>query len=221
MPCIFYSLLFFQLFISPVCFSQNHFSIGVKGGMGLSISSAKPSFTTAGGKESIRTNAFYAGGLLGQYLLANKFGIESGILVSYQSFREKRIASSFRNYLGRNSFIGINDYQVPIQLVYKINHRYNPAKYFKVLAGASLDWISPEYFEKTHTIIFTSNLLGGIRVGRQLGKYGRLECGLEYQYSAWGSYKLMIQEELNSGLLDTRCSVLSLNVYYYFLNKEL
>ncbi len=211
------TLLFFQLFVCSFCFSQNQFNLGFKTGMGFTIPAGNPTFTIAAQEELLSTNAFYSGGVLAQYLLGGKFGIESGFVLNYQSFSSKGAITTFKNYLGWYSSIGINAYQIPLQLVYKFNHRYNPSRYFKIMAGVSLDWITTEYLKKmdSDNSLFTSNLLAGLRIGNQFRKFGRLEFGLEYQYSAWGRYKIVIQDERSAGVLNAKYSVLALNLYYY------
>ena len=81
--------------------------------------------------------------------------------------------SSPKYYLGWNYTIGMNDYQVPIQFIYKINSKTNPYKHFKITAGASLDWLTTEYLKKQQNSLFQSNLLVGVRFANQKGKLGQ------------------------------------------------
>ncbi len=205
-----------------LCYPQNNFNLGVKGSTGITIPSSNTSFDIGSVTYSLRNNIFYSGGVLGQYMLHDLIGIESGILISYQTFRKRDVTKNFiKNYLGWNSLIGVNDYQIPIQMIYKINHPTNPFKHFKITAGASLDWLSTEYLKKSKSSLFVSNILVGLRIGNKKGKWGRIDYGLEYQFSMWGRYKFKITDELVTGNLNTKCSVLSFNLYYYFLNRDL
>jgi hypothetical protein len=221
-----YSFLFFSLFVTlncHLCYSQNTYSIGAKGGFGFTAPSVNATLITNSNSYNLRNNVFFSGGVLGQYLLGDLFGIETGILMTYQTYARKDLVSgSIKNFLGWNNSIGgIHDYQIPIQLIYKIKHPTNPYRHFKITAGASLDWLTTEFLKKPHSSLFISNLLLGIRMGNQRGKRGRIECGLEYEYTIGGKYNFNMKTEKGTDVLNAKYSVLSFNLYYFFLNRGL
>jgi hypothetical protein len=222
MRYLFFIFSFTLILSSQLSYSQNTYSLGAKGGFGFNAPSVNATLITNSNSYNLRNNVFFSGGVLGQYLLGDLFGIETGILMTYQTYARKDLVSgSIKNFLGWNNSVGIHDYQIPIQLIYKIKHPTNPYRHFKITAGASLDWLTTEYLKKPHNSLFISNLLLGIRMGNQKGKRGRIECGLEYQYTIGGRYNFNMKTDKGIDIFNAKYSVLSFNLYYFFLNRDI
>lgn len=215
-------LLFFPLFISfCFCHAQNTYSLGVRIGFGFDTPSPHAKYILNGNTYKLRSNAFYALGIMGQYLLNNRLGIESGLSVSYQTYGMNIPASeSVKNFLGWNYSEGITDYQIPVRLVYKTDHPSNPFKYFIAAAGISVDRLLSQYFQKERNSVIASNLLAGIRMVNKQGKLGRTEIGIEYQYSLRGGFKYTRLTAAGPEIFKARQSLLSINLYYFFLNRN-
>ena len=69
---------------------------------------------------------------------------------------------------------------------------------------------------------FTSkNLLLGVRIGNNPGKLGRVEFGIEYQYSIADGYRFELKEENRSTSFTSDHRFLVLGLYYFIFNREL
>jgi len=202
-------------------YTQHTISLGAQIGLGVNIPSANASIFTNGTTYSMRSNVLYSCGILGQYLLHNKFGMETGLAVSYITYAPKDLVpGTFRNFWGWDYTEGITDYQIPIRLVYVMDHPSNPYKRFKVTAGASIDWPLSQHHGKERNSVTSSNLLLGIRMANAKGKLGRTELGIEYQYSFRGNFDYLRQTDKGPEIFSVRYSLLTVNLYYFFLNRE-
>lgn len=214
-------LLFLFIIQCYACNAQNTYSLGVRIGLGFDVPSSRAEYLLNGSSYRLRSNAFYAFGVLGQYLLNNRLGIESGLAVSYQTYGMNiPVTESIKNFLGWNYSEGITDYQIPVRFIYKADHPSNPFKYFIFAAGISADRLLSQYFQKERNSVITSNLLAGIRMVNKQGKLGRTELGIEYQYSLRGGFKYTRSTAAGPEIFKARQSLLSFNLYYFFLNRN-
>src|SRR5689334_9238304 len=126
-----FCLLCFSLFPFMVLsgYSQSSLSIGAIGGFGFSVPSKAVSYTSNGVNSYLRGNAFYSLGVLGQYILGDRLGIETGFLNNYQQYSPMN-SNSFKSFLSIDSSLGIINHQIPIQLLFKFNHPTDPYKHF-------------------------------------------------------------------------------------------
>lgn len=218
-----YRILLLSLFFiaSYASHAQNAYNLGVRIGFGFDVPSPRAEYILNGTSYRLRSNAFYAFGILGQYLLNNRLGLESGLSVSYQTYGMNiPVTESLKNFLGWNYSEGITDYQIPVRFIYKSDHPSNPFKYFIFAAGISADRLLSQYFQKERNSVLTSNLLAGIRMVNKQGKLGRTEWGIEYQYSLRGGFKYSRLTAAGPEIFRSRQSLLSINLYYFFLNRN-
>lgn len=233
----FYETFFLIYTLVPILlyhsgYTQHSISVGSQIGFGLNIPAGDASLRTQSDAYSLRSNGLYSGGVLVQYLLGDIFGIETGILRSRQTYSKKSMVnSSIKNFLGWNYSIEIEYFQVPIQIVLKVNHPTNPSVNFKFTAGPILELYHVGFvvrnvngkvnYQSTSTSddAFNTNLLLGIRIGNKKGRYGRIDYGIEYKYSLEGSSTHKDRE--GSNYFTARFNMLSFNLYYYFLNRYL
>ncbi|WP_018341941.1 hypothetical protein [Cytophaga aurantiaca] len=217
-------ILFFScatVLYSAYSSAQSVFSIGIKGGIGASLPDPNSSLDINGQSYSLRTHAFYTGGMLGQYVLGNTIGIETGILNTYQSYSRKDLTDpSLLQSLGWDANIGVNSYQIPIQFMYMFRMNSKPNMRFKLTGGIAMDWHTQGFLKKQENPAMVSSILFGARIKNPRGKYGRIEYGLEYQYSLNGNYTFDLKTDQGTQTLHTRYSVLSFNLYYFFFNKH-
>lgn len=209
------------IFLNSAFSSAQSISVGIKGGIGFSI--PDPHATLDAGLQShiLRTHASYSGGLLGQYVLGDFIGIETGILNTYTSYSRKDLTGSYLlQSLGWDANIGINSYQIPIQLMYLFRIKQNPNMRIKLTAGIAMDWLTMGFLKHQENPPMVSSILLGARIKTRAGKYGRMEYGLEYQYSLQVTYMFTISSDAGLQTLNSRYSILSFNLYYFFFNKE-
>ncbi|ABG57728.1 hypothetical protein CHU_0439 [Cytophaga hutchinsonii ATCC 33406] len=220
---------FYVLLLSYVLFMHYQYShaqstacsIGIKGSVGVSVPGPHSTLDIGAQSYALRTHASYAGGILGQYVLGGVVGIETGILNTYISYSRKDLSGSYLlQSLGWDANIGINSYLVPIQLMYVLRPGINPDLQIKLTGGIALDWLTQGFLKRQENPLFLSGILCGARIKTRAGKYGRIEYGLEYQYSLQGTYTFEIQAGKDMAVLHSRYSVLSFNLYYFFFNKE-
>lgn len=200
---------------------RSTYSIGLKGGIGGSLPDPHSSIDLNGKAYALRTHAFYTGGILAQYVLGNTIGIETGILNTYISYSRKDLSGSYLlQSLGWDANIGINSYQIPIQLMYLFRTGINPNIRIKLTGGIAMDWHTQGFLKQQENPLMVSSILLGVRIKSRSGKYGRIEYGLEYQYSLNGKYTFDVKTDQGLNTLHTKYSVLSFNLYYFFFNRE-
>lgn len=200
---------------------RNTYSIGIKGGMGVSLPDPHSSVDVNGQSHSLRTHAFYTGGILAQYVLGNTIGIETGILNTYISYSRKDLTDpSLFQSLGWDANIGVNSYQVPIQFMYLFRTGINPNVRIKLTGGIAMDWHTQGFLKQQENPLLVSSMLLGALIKSRSGKYGRMEYGIEYQYSLNGKYTFDVKTDQGVSTLHTKYSVLSFNLYYFFFNRE-
>lgn len=170
------------------------------------FSSLKPPYTP------VYTNASIGIGLLGEYTLANTFGISSGYLMTMQHVEDKKtpIYFLYSNSAGRT----VTYHQVPILFFYKIEPVQWPYRYIKLRLGTSLDWInrgggiySPKYR-------FLGNVVSGISFGVERHTGRVMEFGLNYVRSL-RSYEI---EQIGQ-IIKSKIDVLSLDFHYYLFKR--
>lgn len=217
------SALLFTLIISPVALAQNSFSLGMKAGPGYMIPRVKTVLIQDGTQRTLRTFGGKSFGFLGQYIIGEKAGIETGILIQRKSFSKKNPLHHIRGVGIRwDPDVTLTAFQIPIQLLYKFDHPRNPFVHFKVTAGVSLDWLFA-YTSETmspNPLFSSNNLLLGIRAGNARGKVGRIEFGIEYQYSLDKAYNFHLQQNNKLTTFKTKNQFLLFGFYYYFLNRD-
>lgn len=200
---------------------QSAYSIGIKGGIGASLPDPHSSLGFNGKSYVLRTHAFYTGGILAQYVLGNTIGIETGILNTYTSYSRKDLTGSYLlQSLGWDANIGVNSYQIPIQVMYLFRLNSKPNMRIKLTGGIAMNWHTQGLLKKQENPLLVSSILFGARIKSRTGKYGRMEYGLEYQYSLDGQYTFDVHTDQGISTLRTKYSVLSVNLYYFFFNKE-
>lgn len=97
---------------------------------------------------------------------------------------------------------------------------FNPNIRIKLMAGVAMDWHSEDNLRKKEYPALITSLLIGARIQDRIGRYGRLEYGLDYQYFPHGEYTFDVHTEGGKNTLHTKYSVLTFNLYYFFLNKD-
>ncbi|MBO9699980.1 MAG: hypothetical protein J7604_07200 [Sporocytophaga sp.] len=201
--------------------AQNSISAGPKVGLGYSIPTLAIRQSANGINYELRGNASYSLGFLGQYILGDRLGIESGTAISYQQFSRKDLKNSFKSLMSIDSSIGVINYQIPIQLFYKFSHPTNPYKYFKITSGISLDMLEVEFLYQQYNHLILSKYLVEFRMGNEGKRYGRFEYGLQYQCSIGGYHNFPRSKQNASDSLNIKYSIISFNLYYFFLNKDI
>lgn len=217
-------VLFFSIAILHSSYSiaqRTAYSIGVKGSFGVSVPNPHSTLTEHGQTYELRTQACYAAGMLFQYVLGDVVGIETGILNTYISYSKKGPTSShLQQALGWDANTGVNSHQVPIQMMYIYHPRMHPNMGIKLTAGIAMDWLISSVLKPEKDFLLVSSILAGVRIHSYTGRYGRMEYGLQYQCSLNGPYEFAIQTNPGTNTLRTKYSVLSINLYYFFFNRE-
>jgi hypothetical protein len=200
------------------CQSQNGFAVGFKGGSGVSVFPVHPVFTSNSIEKDVRINPQVHTGVVIQYEIAEKAGIESGCQIMYHSYSLKDGGSYLKKNINQSNAITVTDFQIPILLTYNVHHRYNASRYLKLAAGTSLDWLSTDLFIAWQPPVSVKNLIIGIRGGKIL-EYGKIEFALEHQYSL-NRYMLsgVNYDQLNDRIT-TRISFLNFSVMYFLPAK--
>lgn len=216
---LFYLLLF--LFMSNPVFAQSSISLGAKAGMGISIPTLAAKHSINNINYELKGNAFYSAGFLGQYILGDRLGIETGTVISYQQYSRKDLRNSLGSLFSIDSSIGIIDRQVPIQIFYNFNHPTNPYKNFKITSGLSIDWLEVAFLNQSYNNLFISKFLAEIRIGNEGKRFGRVEYGLQYQYSLGGFHQFTAAGNKTGESLSIKYSLISFNFYYFFFNRDL
>lgn len=216
-------LLFFFVYLTGnfSCAQMRAFSIGIKGSFGVSLPGPHSSIDINAQSYALRTHAYYGAGIVAQYVLGNVIGIETGIQNTYISFSRKDLSGSYLlQSLGWDANIGINSYQIPVQCMYFFRPGLYPNIRIAVTGGITLDWLTQGFLKPQENPLFIPGIRCGARIKTRAGKYGRMEYALEYQHSIHGPYTFGIQTGKNMAALHSRYSVLSFNLYYFFLNRE-
>lgn len=196
---------------SFTCVAQSLFSFGVKNAFGVSPNSLHATQTLQGQATTVKPSIHFVKGLALQYVIGNTFGIETGLQIVFYRYRQK----------GEQFFVSkaieVEDIQVPLLLVIRKRHLYNAAREYKFFAGTSTDWIEADGLIGPYG--WFKNLIVGARMGSSNTRNGRIEYGLEYQYSL--SRFSIYSDYPKSGIVESRLNLLSFNVVCYFLNKGL
>jgi hypothetical protein len=193
------------------CVAQSLFSFGVKNALGVSPNALHATHTLQGETITVKPALHYVKGVAMQYIIGNTFGIETGLQIVFYSYRKKGEQFFFSNDMW------VEDIQVPLLLVLKRKHVYNASREYNFFAGTSVEWIEADGLIGRHG--WLKNLIAGVRIGSSNTRNGRLEYGLEYQYSL--SRFLISTDYYNKGgYLESRLNLLSFNLVCYFLNKR-
>lgn len=209
------------LYLPESAYAQNSISLGAKAGLGFSIPTLAVRQSINGINYDLRGNASYSFGFLGQYILGDRLGIETGTVLSYQQYSRKDLKTSMESLFSIDSSVGIIDRQIPIQIFYKFTHPTNPYKHFKITSGMSVDWLEVEFLNQKYNNLFISKFLLEIRMGNEGRRYGRFEYGLQYQCSVGGNHYFPRDKQNTSDSLSIKYSVISLNLYYFFFNTDI
>lgn len=217
-----YTLFFICLIFLYTNHSQaqrSAISIGVKGGIGISVPNPNSTTDFDGQSYSLYTNAYYKGGIAGQYILGDVLGIETALLTTYISYTRKDSDHPFlANGISWGNNIEVSSYQVPIQLMYILRLRNHPNMRIKLTGGVAMDWLKSVYSYGLKNNLFINSFLCGARIKTSTGKYGYMEYGLEYQYALNGMYDFDVHSH-GIQTLHSKYSILSFNIYYFFFNK--
>lgn len=197
--------------------AQGAFYAGVKVGLGGSL---VPFHATVNLHDTI--SSVYAGttltpGIRGNYTISKRVGIETGVGFNHYSYYKKEDSGFWTNRVWKSATdMEVIDLQVPISILYRYEIPSNPFRDITLTGGTSIDWFGYDYQTKTTPSMWFRNIYGTVRVGkeRMKGKGGRLECGLEFQYSI-NRFSLGASKNHQ---LDSRLSLLALNFYYFFIS---
>jgi hypothetical protein len=203
----------FYCLLTFTCTGQSLFSFGVKNALGVSPNKLNATLTSESNVAFVRPTIHYVKGLALQYVISNTIGIETGLHLTFYHYRQKG-----EQFFSSNN-IEVNDVQVPLLLVFKKKHEYNAFREFKFLMGTSVDWIESSGLPEQKG--WLKNLIAGIRIGSSNSKNGRIEYGLEYQYSLSRFSVPTDHYDKNFDYIDSRLNLLSINLVCYFLNKRL
>lgn len=199
---------------------RSAFSLGTKGGIGLSVPNPNSTIDFNGQSYSLYTNAYYKIGIAGQYILGDIIGIETAVSTTYISYTRKNSGHPFiANGISWANNNELASYQIPVQLMYIIRLRTHPNMRIKLTGGVAMDWLKSVYSYGQKEPVFISSFLCGARIKCSSGKYGHMEYGLEYQYSFNGMFDVDVQSH-GMQTLHSRYNILSFNIYYFFLNRE-
>lgn len=206
--------------LSSSCLAQGRFSSGVRFGVGGSVIPMDALVEANGSTYPVYAGTTFSTGLLITYVIGERLGFESGLLVTHYSyFRDHH--SFGRRLLKGAAEMELADFQVPLVLLHRLRLPKNPHTDFTFSVGTSLDWLATDLLIKPSSPAWLKNVIAGIRFGKEKMKGGRWEYGLEYQYSfdrfsrAGSNYNDM------DYLISSRLSVLSVNICYYFLSAQL
>lgn len=202
--------------------AQGTLSIGAKFGLGASVFPLHAMLDDNDSTWNVYSGTTLTTGILAQYLIGNRIGIESGLHLTHYSYYEKNDASIPRNRLWKSSATTeVFNFQVPVVLFYKFAFPSNPFKDIKLAGGTSIDWLSSDLLLEPSHALTLKNIYASVRIGNERMSGRRLEYGLEFQYSM-DRYSL---KGTNFNQLDqtlsSRLCVLTLNLYYFFFSKTI
>jgi hypothetical protein len=202
------------------CHSQNTLSFGARFGAGAQVIPAHAEFQSDNTKYPVQTNPSLMHGLMAQYLIGNKAGVETGVQVFYHSYSPKSDRVFVYNVLSSGPAMFVIDYQVPILLMYNFGHPYNVMRNFKIVAGTSVDWLSTYFLVHNGPVSSLHNFIAGFRIVTDK-QTSRIEYCLEHQYS-FKRFTLTGDNYFQTeDTIDARLSTLTLSIIWYFAVKEL
>jgi hypothetical protein len=205
-----------------LCAAQGILSIGAKLGLGASVFPLHAMLDDNDSTWQVYSGTTLTTGILAQYLIGNRIGIESGLHLTHYSYYEKKDASIPRNRVWKSSATTeVFNFQLPVALFYKFTFPSNPFKDIKLVGGTSIDWLSSDLLLQPSRALTLKNIYTSIRIGNERVSGRRLEYGLEFQYSL-DRYSLKgTTFNQPDNKLSSRLSVLTLNLYYFFYNKTI
>jgi hypothetical protein len=203
-------------------YAQHLFSVGAKMGIGSTVTPINPILTVNADSYLMRTNGHLSTGAVIQYLIGNRIGMESGFQMNVYTFNLKNETGfSLKEYFCIAPRFQLLDYQIPVQVMYKIPLPRNLYKHIKLVSGTSIDWLTTQTATQLRHSFSLHNFIVSARIGKETLKHGRMEYGLEYQYSL-KRFKLESVDYNQPGeTLDGRLSMLCFNFYYFFLNRNI
>jgi hypothetical protein len=211
------------VFANLYCFAQSTLSLGAKIGLG---GSPLPVHSTL--RSDVATDHVYSGttlttGVILQYLVGNRIGIESGAHVNHYSYYRNDAQFWRRRIWKGPADLEMINYQIPLIVVYRIKVPAFPFRTVMLAGGTSLDWVVTD--ESTHTyqealyLGWLKNIYCSMRISNERMKGNRLECGLDFQYSLNRFVVSGTNDRSIPQTLSSRLSFLSINLYYFFLHK--
>jgi hypothetical protein len=216
--CLALGLLFLPL---PNLYAQHLISIGAKVGVGPTASPINPLLNSNGNGYDMRTNGHFTTGVTAQYLIGNRIGMESGMNLNCYTFNLKSDPHySLTHYFGINPTIQVFDYQIPVQLMYKIELPRNLYKHIKLVGGTSIDWLTTLVNSRLGHALSLKNIMIGARLGKETLKRGRMEYAVEYQYSLRRFNLNGVNYDQLDDTLNARLSMLCVSYYYFFINRD-
>jgi hypothetical protein len=216
--CMIWSLLSFH---PTNLYAQQQISIGAKVGVGPTASPINPLLTSKGNVYVMRTNGHFTTGVTAQYLIGNRMGMELGMNFNCYTFNIKSDPHySLTHYFGINPAIQMFDYQIPVQLMYKIELPRNLYKHIKLVGGTSIDWLTTLVNSQLGHALSLKNIMIGARLGKETLKRGRMEYAIEYQYSLRRFDLNGIDYNQLGDTLNARLSMLCFSYYYFFINRD-
>lgn len=207
---------------SCFCYGQNSFNLGFKAGYGTSAFPMNASLKSNGTWVEAKSGSTLSIAIAVRYIIADRFGIESGLYANHYSFYYEDDFKSEDAFWKTSAAMEIPNYQVPLLLNYKIKFTRQPYTYIMASAGTTIDWFFSHWLGGTSSSLRPEafrNLAGALKVGKEKLN-GKMEIGLEAQYSLREFEFTNQNYHLQEQIIRSRLNMLSLNVAFFFLNSE-
>jgi hypothetical protein len=215
----------FSLFIFCFVFIKGHtqgvFNTGAKIGLGASVFPLHSTLVNDGVSIDAYTGTILSTGIITQYVIARRIGIESGFHINHYSYYYPDQQKVWKRRIWKGAAaIEMFDFQVPINIVHRFPVPSDPFRDITVLAGTSIDWLATDFLVKASRATWLKNIHGGIRLGKERMRGNRLEYGFEFQYSIDRfDLKGKNYNQLDMAI-SSRLSALTINLYYFFFDKD-
>jgi hypothetical protein len=146
--------------------------------------------------------------------------MESGLNIVHNSYYYPEDSRLWRKRIWKGAAaIETVDYQIPILIVYRVQFPSNPFRDVTLTGGTSLDCFSTVFLLQTTPLRWMKNICGSIRFGHKKRNGHRLEYGIEFQYAVERLSLQGVNDNQTDMVISSRLSMLTLNLYYVFLNR--
>lgn len=210
--------------------AQNNNSLNIGIGTGPSISLPVLYSLDGTGYESLRLRprVNYHGFINVQYLIKDKFGIETGIHISNKDFYIKSKKQTTGSSLAGNSItVNLDAFYFPFLFVLKTLPFTDPFKYLNFLLGISVEYQNfirggPVKADRNGSSR-TYNITGGARLSFKKGVLGRVELGTSLNYSLGRPYIFSNLDNSQNfeATFQPLVHFINLDLVYFFSNKHL
>jgi hypothetical protein len=194
--------------------------MGVKIGYGSSRFPMRALVYSSGSVVAAKAGATLSTGVTCRYMIADRFGIESGAWINHYSFYREDNFRARDAYWKSAAESEVFNYQMPVVFSYKFKTRRHPFRYLILGAGTTIDWFSSYWvlpIEGPLRPQGLKNCFGAIRLGRERMR-GKIEVGFEFQYSLKHNKFSHVNFTPDDSVV-SKLNMISFVVNYFFLNK--